>query len=39
MVRPPDCQPELGNCGSSYVWLYFFSFYLAVGGARASQSG
>lgn len=30
MVRPPKCEPELGNCGSKFVWIYFLTFYLAV---------
>ncbi|GAB4819675.1 hypothetical protein N2152v2_006721 [Parachlorella kessleri] len=31
MVGPPDCDPHLGECGSKYVWVYFLTFYLAVG--------
>lgn len=34
MIQPPDCDDELGNCGSIYVWVYFMSFYLAVSGSR-----
>lgn len=31
MVRPPDCDPAAGDCGSSAAWLFFFLFYVAVG--------
>lgn len=37
MVKPPFCDEQLGECGSKFVWVYFLTFYLAVGGLASSS--
>ncbi|PRW21007.1 voltage-gated ion channel superfamily [Chlorella sorokiniana] len=29
MVRPPECDPDAGNCGHTWAPAYFLSFYLS----------